>query len=114
MLQHFPWFKPISITYNTFILVFLQSITSKIISNTSIKSPNPSLYIYCASTHGVEEGTLSTPLGKESKHQDHAQFTTQLLLLFMAYKATVVKVSIVKYCPALQSQQHKNVETPSS
>lgn len=34
---------------------------------------------------------LSTPLEKEPKHKDHVHFTTQLLLLFMIYKATVVK-----------------------
>lgn len=62
---------------------------------------------------GVKQGVLSTPLEEESKHQEHAHFTTQRLLLFMTYKDTIVgKKSTVKY--GLQSKQHKNVETSSS
>lgn len=43
----------------------------------------------------VKQGVLSTPLEKEPKHKDHAHFTTKLLLLFMTYKATVVKKKVL-------------------
>ncbi len=63
---------------------------------------------------GVKQGMLSTPLEKEPKLIDHAHFTTQRLLLFMTYKATVKKKkSTVKYCLFFKSQQHTNVETLS-
>lgn len=55
---------------------------------------------YNAPAHmGVKQGMLSTPLEKEPKLIDHAHFTTQRLLLFMTYKATVKKKK--KYCKIL-------------
>lgn len=60
----------------------------------------------------VQQDILSAPLENEPKHQDHIHFTTQLLLLFMSYKATVVK-NDCKILPIPPITTAQNVETLS-
>lgn len=77
----------------------------------SLLSQNCSLH--SATAHmWVQQDVLSAPLENEPKHQDHIHFTTQLLLPFMSYKATVVKndCKILPFPPITTAQ---NVETLS-
>lgn len=66
--------------------------------------------LHSATAHmWVQQDVLSAPLENEPKHQDHIHFTTQLLLPFMSYKATVVKndCKILPFPPITTAQ---NVE----
>lgn len=77
----------------------------------SLLSQNCSLH--SATAHmWVQQDVLSAPLENEPKHQDHIHFTTQLLLLFMSYKATVVK-NDCKILPIPPITTAQNVETLS-